>query len=55
MLTGDVLAQSDFTEAMTGGSLITPGFGGRVYYVTYNGFIVYYVTTLDSTKSMGGN
>jgi hypothetical protein len=45
MLTGDPLAQSEFTEAMTVGSLITPGYGGRVYYLTDDGFIVYYVTT----------
>jgi len=52
MLTGDPLAQSEFTEAMTVGSLITPGYGGRVYYVTDSGFIVYYVTTtLPSTNS----
>ena len=52
MKTGAVLAESDFTDAMTIGALITPGFGGRVYYLTNNDFIVYYVTTApDSTKS----
>jgi hypothetical protein len=51
MLTGHALAQSKFTKAMTVGSLITPGYGGRVYYLTNNGFIVYYVTTLHSTNS----
>jgi hypothetical protein len=55
MLTGDPLAQSEFTEPMTVGSLITPGYGGRVYYVTNSDFIVYYVTTapqsLQSTNS----
>ncbi len=38
--TGRLLAQSDFFEPMTFGSLITPGFGGRVYYSTGRGFIV---------------
>ncbi|HEY9405817.1 MAG TPA: hypothetical protein VIP53_00025 [Nitrososphaera sp.] len=51
MLTGDPLAQSEFTEPMITNGLITSGYGGRVYYETNNGFIVYYVTTLDSTKS----
>lgn len=52
MLTGNVLAESDFAEPMTINGLITPGYGGRVYYLTNNDFIVYYVTTtLDLTKS----
>jgi hypothetical protein len=51
MLTGKALAQSNFTEAMTAGSLITPAYGGRVYFVTDNGFIVYYVTTHHSANS----
>jgi hypothetical protein len=55
MLTGDILAQSDFTEAMSPGSLITPGYGGRVYYLTNNDFIVYYVTTHETSVSKGGN
>lgn len=50
MLTGDVLAESDFTDPMTINGLITPGYGGRVYYLTNDDFIVYYLTTLDSTK-----
>lgn len=37
--TGRKLAQSDFFEPMTFGSLITPGFGGRVYFSTGKGFI----------------
>jgi hypothetical protein len=54
MLTGDVLAQSDFAEPMTLNGLVTPGYGGRVYYMTDNDFIVYYVTTTrDSTNSTG--
>jgi hypothetical protein len=38
--TGRLLAQSDFFEPLTPGSLITPGFGGRVYFPTENGFMV---------------
>lgn len=55
MMTGDVLAESDFTEPMTINGLITPGYGGKVYYLTDNDFIIYYVataTTSESTKSM---
>jgi hypothetical protein len=51
MFTGKLLAASDFTEPVTPNSLITPGYGGRVYYLTDNGFIVYYVTTHPSTNS----
>jgi hypothetical protein len=49
MLTGHALAQFKFMEAVTAGSLITPGYGGRVYYLTNNGFIVYlcHYSTLD--------
>ncbi len=38
--TGRIIAESDFFEPLTPGSLITPGFGGRVYFPTANGFIV---------------
>jgi hypothetical protein len=51
MFTGKLLAASNFTEPVTPNSLITPGYGGRVYYLTDNGFIVYYVTTHPSTNS----
>jgi hypothetical protein len=37
--TGAIIAESDFFEPLTFGSLITPGFGGRVYYPTATGFI----------------
>lgn len=37
--TGRLLAESDFFEPMTFGSLITPGYGGRVYFSTSRGFI----------------
>lgn len=38
--TGKVIAASDFFEPLTPGSLITPGFGGRVYFPTNKGFMV---------------
>jgi hypothetical protein len=38
--TGRILAESDFFEPLTLGALITPGFGGRVYFPTGKGFIV---------------
>ncbi len=38
--TGRIIAESDFFEPLTPGSLITPGFGGRVYFPTGKGFIV---------------
>ena len=38
--TGRLLAESDFFEPLSIGALITPGFGGRVYFPTGKGFIV---------------
>ncbi|MBK9521906.1 MAG: hypothetical protein IPO13_09920 [Rhodocyclaceae bacterium] len=38
--TGKIIAASDFFEPLTPGSLITPGFGGRVYFPTNKGFMV---------------
>jgi hypothetical protein len=38
--TGRLLAESDFFEPLTPGSLLTPGFGGRVYFPTAHGFLV---------------
>ncbi|MGB7563416.1 MAG: hypothetical protein WBM08_01555, partial [Prochlorococcaceae cyanobacterium] len=38
--TGRILAASDFFEPMGLNNLITPGFGGRAYYLTDRGFIV---------------
>jgi hypothetical protein len=38
--TGRIIAESDFFEPMTFGSLITPGYGGRMYYSSSKGFIV---------------
>jgi hypothetical protein len=37
--TGRLLAESDFFEPLSPGSLITPGYGGRVYFPTAKGFI----------------
>lgn len=37
--TGRIIAESDFFEPLTVGSLITPGFGGRIYFPTGKGFI----------------
>lgn len=37
--TGRILAQSDFFEPLSPGSLIVPGYGGRVYFPTNNGFL----------------
>jgi hypothetical protein len=37
--TGRIIAESDFFEPLTLGSLITPGYGGRVYLSTGKGFI----------------
>lgn len=38
--TGRILAASDFFAPMQPNALITPGFGGRFYYITNKGFIV---------------
>jgi hypothetical protein len=37
--TGRLIAESDFFEPLTPGALITPGFGGRVYFPTGKGFV----------------
>lgn len=49
--TGRIIAQSDFFEPLTPGSLITPGFGGRVYFPTGKGFIVLQVLPKPSPPS----
>jgi hypothetical protein len=38
--TGWLIAESDFFEPLPQDSLVTPGFGGRVYFPTGKGFIV---------------
>jgi hypothetical protein len=45
--TGRIIAASDFFEPLTLGSLITPGFGGRVYFPTGKGFITMQVKPAD--------
>ncbi|MEZ4823436.1 MAG: hypothetical protein R2942_13950 [Ignavibacteria bacterium] len=35
-----IIAESDFFEPLTINSLIVPGFGGRFYFPTANGFII---------------
>jgi hypothetical protein len=47
--TGRIIAQSDFFEPLTPGSLITPGFGGRIYFPTVKGFIVLQVVPKAKT------
>jgi hypothetical protein len=49
--TGRILAASDFFEPMTFGSLITPGFGGRVYFATGKGFITMQVLPAPAPRS----
>ncbi len=49
--TGKILAESDFFEPLTLGSLITPGFGGRVYFPTGKGFITLQVMPKPSPPS----
>jgi len=49
--TGRILAESDFFEPLTLGSLITPGFGGRVYFPTGKGFITMQVMPAAGTSS----
>ena len=46
-----IIAESDFFEPMTIGSLITPGFGGRVYFPIDKGFIVLQVMPKLSSSS----
>jgi hypothetical protein len=49
--TGRIIAQSDFFEPLTPGSLISPGFGGRVYFPTNKGFMVLQVLPKVSAPS----
>ena len=46
--TGRILAESDFFEPMGLNNLITPGFGGRVYYMTAKGIIILQVVPKSS-------
>ena len=49
--TGRIIAESDFFEPLTLGSLITPGFGGRVYFPTGKGFMVLQVRPKPASPS----
>ena len=48
--TGRLLAESDFFEPMTPGALITPGFGGRIYFPTGKGFITMQVVPATTAQ-----
>ncbi len=48
--TGRIIAASDFFEPLTPGSLITPGFGGRVYFPTAKGFLTLQVLPAKEAK-----
>jgi hypothetical protein len=48
--TGRIIAASDFFEPLTPGSLITPGFGGRIYFPTGKGFITMQVLPKRDAK-----
>jgi hypothetical protein len=41
--TGRLLAESDYFEPMTFNGLVVPGYGGRYYYTTDRGFIIFQV------------
>ena len=51
--TGRMIAASDFFEPLTPGSLVTPGFGGRVYFPTGEGFIVLQVVAQPTHPAAG--
>lgn len=42
--TGRLIAESDLMEPMSVNTAVTPGFGGRVYYPTADGFVVLQLT-----------
>jgi hypothetical protein len=44
--TGRLLAESDFFEPLSPNCLITPGYGGRVYFPTGKGFVTLQVRPL---------
>ena len=50
--TGRILAQSDFFEPMGLNNLITPGFGGRWYYMTDKGIMILQVVPKASVSSV---
>src|SRR6266496_1659561 len=48
--TSRLIAESDFFEGLTVGALITPGFGGRVYFPTAKGFITMQVMPAPASR-----
>jgi hypothetical protein len=51
--TGKILAQSDYFPAMSPGILITPGYGGLIYDMLYNGHIM--ALQVAPALKIGGN
>ncbi|MGB0025853.1 MAG: hypothetical protein WBP64_03345 [Nitrososphaeraceae archaeon] len=49
--TGKILAQSDFFPAMSPGILITPGYGGVMHEILYNGHMMALQVAPKSTSS----
>lgn len=49
--TGRTLAESDFFEPMTFGSLLTPGYGGRIYFSSDKGFMTLQATPAPAPKN----
>ena len=48
--TGRIMARTDFFEPLSIGALITPGFGGRMYFPTGKGFITLQVMPVIEAK-----
>lgn len=51
--TGNILAESDFFPAMSPGILVTPGYGGLIYEMLYNGHIM--APQVAPALTTGGN
>jgi len=51
--TGKVLAQSDYFSAMSPGILVTPGYGGLIYELLYNGHIM--ALQVSPARTASGN
>ena len=52
--TGSILAESDFFLAMSPGILVTPGYGGLIYEMLYNGHIMA-LQVAPALKTTGSN
>jgi hypothetical protein len=48
--TGRLIAESDYFEPLTPGALITPGFGGRLYFPTGKGFVTLQVMPATAAR-----